>query len=270
MDSFLEQPGKLAVLIGSALKDVQEQGEINEQEVEHLLQAGEMPIKAPTLSGPAQVSVLRGEGGSGELSRPVPALEDFLVGNLSGGEEVEDPEDHHSEASFRGGDVVADEGDVSTQPSDHRTSNLSRGGVVGPSFREYCDEQFHSITSLITSLQARIEVLEMTSARAISSASALGRPTSFTPGSPPRVGRPLSGGAHLGGGQTSPPINKEVVVNFFRLNAAYPSLTAVRKAKLKNLLGLLGVERRDLDMRVSEWSVEGIIRKLEVEYMSSS
>lgn len=191
------------------------------------------------------------------------------VAEVKGKEEEEEEEEEYWSGGGEGvgGDVEAHGGDVSGQAPSASSKGQASSKAEIAELKSYCEEQFASIMSIIQPLASRIETLEREASGKI--------PIRGINGSPPRVTRhrsivgmepPALGGRKGSIVGKKPVIDKEKVSTFARVNPVYPSMRAVRAAKLNQLQRLLGVTELPIEVKVSEWTAEGLYTLLVVKH----
>jgi len=209
-----------------------------------------------------------GGGGRGEKKeKKVAGAQDAKEGmeeGEGGGEEEgslleEEGGDWEQAEEAAGGDAEAHTEDVAssafTTPSQMRKREETELGEL----RAYCEEQFASLVSMIQPLLARVESLERASASRVP----------LNPGmlSPPRhlhkrVGSGGGGGAGGGRGGAGTPGRKEVprekVASFIRTYPSFPTLAVTRRAKVRQLQEAMGLDPKEIEVRASEWTEEGL------------
>lgn len=274
LNSFFEDPTSIRKLVQQGLQSEVVAGSLSEDEVKRLMEEPEKKKVQPKAAAPDGSFVLRGEGPSGERARavvqPVASLPPVVqskeeISMTSDREGIRDVKDHHSEADFRGGDPVADGGDIGEiTPSVARS--LDEGNPTAISeLRAYCEDQFRSLFQILTPLTVRVEQLERRTSASIPTTVAMGRKVQAESPPPTRHSRVLSG---TGVKELRIPkvLNQEIIASFARSNPTYPTLKVVREAKLRTLLSLLGLEFRPVEVRPSEWTGEGLYTLLSAEY----
>lgn len=164
-------------------------------------------------------------------------------------------------------DLGQGQGDLSGQAPSASSKGQASSKAEIAELKSYCEEQFASIMSIIQPLASRIETLEREASGKI--------PIRGINGSPPRVTRhrsivgmepPALGGRKGSIVGKKPVIDKEKVSTFARVNPMYPSMRAVRAAKLNQLQRLLGVTELPIEVKVSEWTAEGLYTLLVVKH----
>jgi hypothetical protein len=134
-------------------------------------------------------------------------------------------------------------------------------------FMAYSEEQFTSMMGVLNSFGARISALELKVASSVPLASVYHQRKDSTggPSSPPRahtrsgVGVPKARGHRL-------MVDREKVAHFACLNPSYPSLRAIRTAKIKVLCETMGLPTTPLEWKASDWTEEGIYTRLVTEH----
>jgi hypothetical protein len=178
-------------------------------------------------------------------------------GEGSGSEEEEEREEDHGD-NLHGGDYDAEEADVSIPAG---SSYSKSGDQEEPSLGElkaYCEDQFAYLSSIIQALNSRIQILEHRTSTSVPLAMTFAHGSRADPSSPPRHARTRSGMGVPKQHQERPAPTQEGVQAFLKLNSTYPSLKAVRAAKLRTLQAQMGLPPTLLDAKVSEWSVDGL------------
>lgn len=257
MDDLLDNPATLRKELEEGLKKEQEEGELDQEEVEEIERAMNPPPPRPHRKEAREPFTMRGEGGSGEKPQPALRPVEEHKGEQSEGEEEEGEEEERG--SIKGADY--DEGEEGVVIPGGSTQSSGRPSYEDQleELRAYSEEQFKTLSGFLHTLSQRVSYLEVRSSTSIPLAAPLAGSAHRRTMSPPSSHTRTKSG--LGVPKASPPpdaVDPDKVRQFLRLNPTYPSLSRVRKAKLAGLGASLGLDGSDKEVKASEWTVEGL------------
>lgn len=257
MDSVFSNPEKVKELIKKGMEDKLEAGELDQLEFEQLETGLRTPSK--TQSYEKEALQLRGDGGSGEpkidLFQQVDEMrkreeeESWELGEETGGKE----DWQESREGGEGSEITSVSDQLAAMKKDIANLKL------------FVDDQAKSLNAIIVPLQSRIQRLEAKSSPSIPVASigSLHQRQQSGGGtqSPPRpttrsgVGVPHAGSAN-------PVVSLSAVEAFTAKNRDYPSLKAVRDAKLHRLQVEQGLVPQLLKVGVADWNASRLYQIL--------
>lgn len=265
MESIFSNPLKVKDLIEKGMEGKLEEGELDQIEIDALEGALTPPGKAN--QGEDKKLMLRSDGGSGERKASIAA-----------------PSHPQRESVYSESWEKAGEEDTSkewTEEKDEDTTGSRGGGSesiallrreVGE-LRLYVEDAVKAMGLLITPIQERIQKIEIAVSPSIPFATLPGshhrqpsdkgkRPTS-PPTTKSGVGIPYAG-------TPRPVVSQAMVSAFFSKNRDYPSLKAVREAKLKQLQMMQNLPPTMITVGVSEWTEAGLYTALVKEHEGGS
>jgi hypothetical protein len=266
MESVFNSPAKVRDAIRDGMKGKLADGTLSSLEFAEIEDQLDPP--KPTSTHRAEPTSLKGEGGSGEPKvKPLVAPESKSPpSSKKEGAEVDWEQaeqastrdewsgDREEEGRETDGGIEAEVRALRTEVHDLRT---------------YLDYQVQAINQIITPFQSRLQRLEGAASPSIPLAVMEHRRQRSSQGSP--ATSPPRGHTKSGVGipklRSGPaPINKDTIAAFLARNKEYPSLTAVRRAKLKQLQGLCQLPGADIDVGVASWNVEGLVTLLKTTH----
>lgn len=257
MESIFRDPKQVKALIEQGMQGKLEEGELDALEFEQLEEALEPPPNVGKKKE-GQLS-LKGEGGSGEKKRDwnegaPPLTKDTTIENWAEGVVEGSKDDWHE-----------DREDGESQESGGIRERVVRIEKELAHLKAYMEDQARAFNAMIAPLQSRVQHLEVASAPVVPLATL---PSTHTRGgsrggakSPPRPGT-KSGVGVPRVGSTSPAVSQAAVEAFVAKNRDYPSVGAIRRAKLNQLQSVQGLPGLPVEIQVSDWTVEGIYKAL--------
>jgi hypothetical protein len=257
MESVFKDPKQVKEMIVKGMQDKLDEGELEQLEFAEIEKAME-PSTAKKTTSSSKVQ-LRGEGGSGELKHPqiaqVPEVSPIdKVSHWEEGVEASQQGDWQEERE-------EEEASAATRLSDQVSQIRQELGNL----RAYIEDQMGAMSAIIAPIQTRLQRLEAGQSASVPLAP-LGRAHMRTQSgsastSPPRPAT-KSGVGVPRLGSTGPTITKAPIETFLSRNPDYPSLAAIRKAKLRQLQATMGLSPIDLTVGVADWVVGRIYELL--------
>lgn len=253
MESVFRDPKQVRDLIEQGMRGKLEEGELDALEFEQLEGALEPPRGQD--KGKDEPFIPRGEGGSGEARRnwnepAKPSGEDPAIVDWAAGVEEGSKDDWHG-----------DREDGDSQGSGKVKDKLNRLEKELAYLRAYMEDQAKAFNAVIAPLQSRVQRLEASAAPSVQLASL---PTAHLRAgsrvgskSPPRPGT-RSGVGVPRAGSTASSVSRGVVEAFIARNRDYPSVGAIRRAKLNQLQSMQGLPGLQVEIQVSDWTAEGV------------
>lgn len=262
---MFSNPGKVREMIEGGMKGKLEQGDLDLLEFTEFNESLDPPDRADV--GPQEKKKerkseiqLRGEGGSGEPKHR--EVGDEGVGGEEGRGQKEEEKDweeeeetgNKTEWTWTREEEI--EGVGSNRSEDMRKMREELGDL-----RMYVEDQMKAINEILAPMQVQIQRLEAAIAPSVPLAQMGHRvrksQSDGQPASPPRV--MTRSGVGVPRIQSPPPtLDTTPIRVFLSKNSGYPSIRAIREAKLKQLQVSCGLVPRQIDVGVSAWTYEGL------------
>lgn len=253
MNSVFESPNSVKEVIEKGMAGKLQEGEIDELEFSEI----ESEIHKSPPPAPVEVKTfeLRGDHGSGEGKKwevgdgkdqpPSPSYE-----NVSAAGGTEEGPEHDDWTSSRDGESRA-----GLTPNELAIDDLRRA-IDG--LRHAIDDKYQALNAVVAPLAARVQRLEAGAAMSVPIGHGV-----LSSSSPPRQSRPNSVGMpRLGSPPPGFKISEATIAGFLSKNRSYPSIQAIRTAKLRALAALCGVTKEIPTIGPAEWTVSGLKKAL--------